>query len=192
MPPLLIYIHGFLSSPGSEKATETRAYLEARQRPVEFICPGLSDYPGEAFQQLQALIVQNTQRQIALIGSSLGGYMATALAEQYRLRAVLVNPGVRPYTLINDYRGVQQNPYTGNRFEIRDQDIDALKQMEVATIARPWQLKVLLQTGDETLDYRLAVDYYRDCQQVIESGGDHRFQRYQLHLPDILEFLQLP
>ena len=191
MPPLLIYIHGFLSSPLSQKAEETRRFLLARQLPIDFIAPGLPNYPQQSFQQLQQLVEQNLPRQIALIGSSLGGFMATALAEQYGLRAVLVNPAVHPYHLIANYLGENENPYTGETFTLTDTHMEELRQLEVKCFADPSRLKVLLQTGDETLDYRHALAFYRGCPQVVEEGGDHRFQNFEKHLPELLKFLEL-
>lgn len=190
MPPLLIYIHGFLSSSLSEKAEETRQFIEAQSLPVEFIAPQLSDYPMAAYQQLQQLIEQQPQsRSMGLIGSSLGGFTATALSQQYGLRAVVVNPAVKPYHLISTVLGSNTNPYTGVDFVLTEQHLDELRQLTVATLAKPENILVLLQTGDETLDYRQAVDYYHGCRQVVEAGGDHRFQNYHRHLPAVMHFL---
>lgn len=191
MLPLLIYIHGFKSSPLSEKATEVRRFIEARQLPVDFQVPALSDYPDEAYQQLQALVAQQQDRRVALIGSSMGGFMATVLAEQYPLRAVLVNPAVRPSELIELVLGENENPYTGHRFFLDQRHVDILRELEVEAPSRPGNLLLMVQTGDETLDYRRAVDYYRGCKQVVEAGGDHRFRDFERHLPAVFDFLQL-
>lgn len=191
MLPLLIYIHGFKSSPLSEKATEVRRYIAHHDVQVDYQVPTLSDYPDESYQQLTALVEANPGRLITLIGSSMGGFMATALAERYGLRAVLVNPAVRPSEMIRHIYGEHENPYTGNRFILDQQHADQLQQLEVATLSQPGNLLVMVQTGDETLDYRRAVDYYRGCKQIVEEGGDHRFQQFDRHLPAIFEFLQL-
>lgn len=191
MQSLLIYIHGFLSSPQSIKAQETQQYINSTQLPVEQITPGLSNYPMQAYQQLQELVQANSGRQIALIGSSLGGFMATALAEEFGLKAILVNPAVKPYELISGVLGENTNPYTGETFILDESHIKELHQLEVQPITRPERLKVLLQTGDETLDYRKAVSYYHGCPQVVEEGGDHRFQGFENHLPEAFKFLEL-
>lgn len=191
MQSLLIYIHGFLSSPQSIKAQETQQYINSTQLPVEQITPGLSNYPMQAYQQLQELVQANSGRQIALIGSSLGGFMATALAEEFGLKAILVNPAVKPYELISGVLGENTNPYTGETFILDESHIKELHQLEVQPITRPERLKVLLQTGDETLDYRKAVSYYHGCLQVVEEGGDHRFQGFENHLPEAFKFLEL-
>ena len=103
MHPLLIYIHGFLSSPQSIKAQQTRQYIERLQLPIELLIPQLSNYPMAAYQQLRAMVetarAEEPARQIALIGSSLGGFMATALADAYGLKALVINPAVKPYEI---------------------------------------------------------------------------------------------
>lgn len=191
MPPLLIYIHGFLSSPLSAKALEVRHYIEARGLDIDYRVPALSDYPGESFRQLTALLEANADRRIALIGSSMGGFMATALAQRYDVKAVLVNPAVHPSELIHAVLGENVNPYTGNRFVLTEDHVDELRALEDEAPRAPQNLFLLVQTGDETLDYRRAVDYYRDCRQVVEEGGDHRFQDFERHLPAVFQFLDL-
>lgn len=194
MHPLLIYIHGFLSSPQSIKAQQTRQYIERLQLPIQLFIPQLSNYPMPAYQQLRAMVetarTENSARQIALIGSSLGGFMATALAEAYGLKALVINPAVKPYE-ISAVLGENTNPYTNETFVLTHSDIEALHRLEVQTLSKPEQIKVLLQTGDETLDYRKAVSYYQGCPQVVEEGGDHGFQNFESHLPEAFNFLEL-
>ena len=192
MPPLLIYIHGFLSSPLSAKALEVRNFIDANEIDIDYRVPALSDYPGESFRQLTELLETNAGRRIALIGSSMGGFMATALAQRYDVKAVLVNPAVRPSELIHSVLGENINPYTGNRFVLTESHVEELRALEAETPRAPQNLLLLVQTGDETLDYRRAVDYYRDCRQVVEEGGDHRFQDFERHLPAVFQFLDLP
>lgn len=191
MRPVLIYIHGFLSSSQSEKAQEVRDYIEAEQLAVDFIAPTLADYPLASYQQLQQLVEQYQPRPIALIGSSMGGFMATALVQQYGMRAVVINPAVKPYHLIDAVLGEHTNPYTGVNFCLTTAHTDELRQLEVATINQPENIMVLLQTGDETLDYRHAVEYYRGCLQQVEEGGDHGFQHLDKQLPQIMKFLHI-
>jgi len=192
---VLIYIHGFLSSPLSLKAEETRKYLEEKTA-IEFIAPQLSNFPDQAFAQLTALINREklTGRIPGLIGSSLGGFFATTLAEQFDLRAVLVNPVVNPaeHRFIDRYQGEQFNPYTQEHFILTEQHRLALAGMHLQTVARPKNLWLLAQMADEVLDYREAVEYYRESPQLVESGGDHRFQGFEQHLPVIIDFLWPP
>ncbi len=191
MKPLLIYIHGFKSSPLSVKAEEVRRYVQSRQLPIDYRVPALSDYPDEAFHQLTQLIDAHADRTIALIGSSMGGFLATTLAERHHLKAVLVNPAVRPSELIHAVLGENENPYTGHHFFLEQRHVEALRALEPAALRAPENLLLMVQTGDETLDYRRAVDYYRGCPQVVEEGGDHRFQHFDRHLPAVFAFLDL-
>ncbi|MEE8057910.1 MAG: YqiA/YcfP family alpha/beta fold hydrolase [Pseudomonadales bacterium] len=191
MRPLIIYIHGFQSSPLSEKAEKVRGYLLDNEVPIDFVSPILPNYPGESYQRLTALVEQRHSRPIALIGSSLGGFMATVLAQQFSLRAVLVNPVIRPYDLMSAFLGENQNPYSGERFFLHEGHMDELRKLAVSALNDPQQLMVLLQTGDEVLDYRQAVSYYQGCRQIVEEGGDHRFQNFDKHLPEVLRFLDL-
>jgi uncharacterized protein len=194
MHSLLIYVHGFNSSSKSQKAEEVRQYLETNNQPIDFLAPTFADTPGESFQQLLNVIEherENNRQDIALIGSSLGGFMATAAAERMGLRAVLINPAVRPQTLIKQFLGENTNPYTGNRYTLHEGHMAELRSIEPKPLGSPEHLLVMLQTGDETLDYRDAQCYYKDCPQIVEEGGDHRFQHFDRHLPKLLEFLEL-
>ncbi|MFA7553074.1 MAG: YqiA/YcfP family alpha/beta fold hydrolase [Spongiibacteraceae bacterium] len=191
MRPLLIYIHGFLSSSQSQKAQQVRDYIEAEKLPIDFIAPTLSNYPLASYQQLQQLVEQHQPCPVAVIGSSMGGFMATALVQQYGVRAVVINPAIKPYHLIGAVLGQHTNPYTGVDFCLTTEHTDELRQLEVTTINEPEKIMVLLQTGDETLDYRHAVEYYRGCLQQVEEGGDHRFQHFDKHLPNIMKFLNV-
>ncbi len=193
--PLLLYIHGFLSSPQSAKAEATRRYLYDSAAAIDCLVPALPNYPGQALavlcEQVEASLAQGP-RPLGLIGSSLGGFFATVLAERYELPAVLVNPAVQPHELVAEILGVEQcNPYSGQRFTLDASDQRELQAMEVAELADPARYWVLLQTGDETLDYRRAAARYRDCRLTVEPGGDHHFQGFERHLPEILKFLQL-
>ena len=101
---MLIYIHGFNSSPASAKAQLVKARLEAKGRGAEYAAPALPHSPARAAEMLDRLVRQHPGA--ALVGSSLGGYYATYLAEKYGLKAALLNPAVRPYDLLKDHLGV--------------------------------------------------------------------------------------
>ena len=137
------------------------------------------------------MIEQQPSRRIGLVGSSMGGFMATVLAERYGLHAVLINPLVNAERLFTSALGQHTNPYTNVSFELNLGHVDELQQLTVKKLTKPENMLVLLQTGDETLDYRLAVDYYHGCQQMVEQGGNHRFVDYQQHLPNVINFLAL-
>jgi len=183
----LLYIHGFNSSPQSQKAQQTHAWLAAEHPEIAFRCPFLSAYPDVAMAQLEAELAALPDP-VYLMGSSMGGFYATWLAAQRGARAVLINPAVRPW-LGRDYLlGPQANHHTGEIAVIEPRHLDALRAWEVDPLPRPQDLLVLLQTGDEVLDYRQAEDKYRACRLVIEAGGDHGFQHFERHFAAIHAF----
>jgi predicted esterase YcpF (UPF0227 family) len=190
----ILYLHGFLSSPQSVKATQTQTYLQQAFKDVNFICPRLPSSPALIASYLEQLLEAHPEILAAglkVIGSSLGGYLATWLVEQYGGKAVIVNPAVKPYQLLMDYLGEHINPYSGEVFSLTEDDMGYIKALDTPTISDPTCYRVLLQTADETLNYREAETKYQGAQLVIEVGGDHSFVNYQQHLPTIMDFLQL-
>lgn len=182
---MLLYIHGFNSSALSFKARLLRERMAALGRGAEFHCPELDHRPSRAIAQLEALIGQHGKT--ALIGSSLGGHYATYLAEKHGLRAALINPAVRPYDLLAAYVGPQRNLYTGAQYEFTAQHLEELRALEVERIT-PAHYLLVVATGDEVLDYRMATAKYRDCAQIVVEGGDHGFSGFSEHVDAVLAF----
>lgn len=188
----LLYLHGFLSSPTSVKAQATKNYFAKHHPKVTLHIPELSNFPSKVEAQLVALIENNPELLeggLKVIGSSMGGYLSTFLIEKYSGKAVLINPAVRPYELLQQFIGPHVNPYSGEKFSIELTDIDIIKALDTDALNNEKAYKVLLQTNDETLDYRLAAAKYALSDLVIEEGGDHSFVGYENHLPAIAEFL---
>lgn len=192
MSTTFIYLHGFLSSPQSAKARQLADYLREHHSDIDYAVPALPDTPQHAYDAAEAALHEARAKnaKIGLIGSSLGGFYATVLAERFRLRAVVINPSVQPQLSIRKYFGSQRNPYSGAEFSIDADEAHALQKIAVARLAHPENYWLLAQTGDEVLDYRAAVEFYRGARQTIESGGDHQFQHFDRHLPALVEFLQ--
>lgn len=186
--PLFIYLHGFNSSPDSIKARQFQSAMMAIGRAEDVIVPELSHWPAEAIAQVEALIKQYKDREITLIGSSLGGYYSLWLGEQYQLRAVLVNPAVRPYELLAEMLGQQCNLYTGEAYTLTELHLQQMVALDVASTAQPQQYLLLTQTDDETLDYRQAVDKLSDSPMLVQLGGDHGFQQFEAVIPAIVAF----
>lgn len=186
--PAVVYIHGFNSSPASFKAQRLRrAWLQLGLPEAQLLIPELHHHPERAIVQLQEAIAQLEQP--VLIGSSLGGFYATYLAEQYHLKALLINPAVAPQHLFDGFFAEQENLYTGERWLLTESHLQALAALEVAPPNAAERFCVWLQTGDETLDYCLAEQYYHGCAVQIEQGGDHGFQRFTEHLPALFAFV---
>jgi predicted esterase YcpF (UPF0227 family) len=182
---MLIYIHGFNSSPASAKAQLVKSRLEAMGRGAEFLAPALPPSPAQAASLLDALASRHSGA--AFIGSSLGGYYATWLAEKHGAKAVLLNPAVRPYELLSAHLGVQQNLYSGERYEFTARHVEELRALEVASIT-PARYLLVAATGDEVLDYRRALDRYRGCRTILVEGGDHGLSTFADHVDAVLDF----
>jgi hypothetical protein len=184
----LVYIHGFLSSPLSFKAQQTAQWLARYHPEINFYCPQLPPYPAETQTILEALVESLLPGPVYLMGSSLGGFWATWLAEKYDLRAVLINPAVRPQDFMPAYLEVDLKSYhTDHSYRLTAQHIDEIIAVDVqpTRLTNYW---LLVQTGDETLDYRQAVKKYAGCKQTIEAGGDHAFQGFERFFADCLSF----
>ena len=186
---MLIYIHGFNSSPASFKAKVLHDRLVAAGRAHEFVAPALPHSPAAAAQLLEALARGHPRA--ALVGSSLGGFYATWLAERLALRAVLVNPAVRPYELLAGHVGRQQNFHNGEEYDFTLGHVAELRALEVGALD-PTRYFLLVETGDEVLDYRQAVAKYRGARQLVIEGGDHGFSDFANHVDAVMDFCDAP
>lgn len=182
----LLYLHGFNSTSQSHKARVLQTYLANRGDAAQLIAPDLPHRPAQAMALLEAIITPMTSKP-CVAGSSLGGYYATYLAERFDLKAVLINPAIAPYHLLAPLLGQQQNYHSGEQYEFTSQHLAELRALEVTTL-HPERYFVLLQTGDEVLDYREAQVRYAGAKQTVIPGGDHSFQNFEDHLSDILAF----
>ena len=191
--PTIVYLHGFRSSPASVKAaavTGAVAALPASIRPRLHV-PALDFSPAHAVAAVDAWVrghVADPGASLTFVGSSLGGFYATCLAERLGARAVLVNPAIRPYDDLAAYAGPQTNLYTGVTFVVTPAHFDELRALAVPRITRPSRYFLLVQSGDEVLDWRDAVAYYGGAFQHVEGGGDHAFQGFAARIPAILRF----
>lgn len=192
----ILYIHGFNSSPLSLKAEQTRAFIEQKFPQINFICPQIVSNPQGAIKQLEDIIQSSPdQSSWYLIGSSLGGYFASYLSEKYNVPCVLVNPAIKPFELLVDYLGEQVNPYTEEVYQVTNEHMLVLKNIESKTPCFTSNKKnnylVMVQTDDEVLNYQEAVEKYRHCRLIVEQGGDHSFVGFEQHLSEIANFFQL-
>jgi hypothetical protein len=185
---MLIYLHGFNSSPQSTKARQLQARLEAIGRGSEFSCPALPDRPAQAIALLEREMTRAPAESTTLVGSSLGGYYATWLAETHGVRAVLVNPAITPHLGLRAYLGSQHNLYTGEPYELTEQHLAQLQALWVERPTRPERYYLMVTTGDEVLDYREAVEKYVGARQLVVQGSDHGFAEFEQYLDSVLEF----
>lgn len=186
----LLYLHGFRSSPQSSKAQRMAARVRAEHPAVRWWCPQLPPSPRAAAALIDAGTADWPAEGMAVVGSSLGGYYATWLAERHDLDAVLVNPAVVAKLSPELFVGPHTFIYTGEPFEFTRAHVEELRALEVPALARPQRFWLLLETGDETLDYRHAVARYAGARQTVLEGGNHSFTRWNDYLDDIVDFCQ--
>lgn len=180
---MYLYLHGFNSSPQSGKAQAFRRWLTERGREQEWLCPDLPHRPAEAFALLCRLVEQHAPHKV--IGSSLGGFYATALSDHFALKAVVINPAVHAPLVLRPALGPQTGWYDDKSYEFTQQHLDELQALDRLAPAFPEKILLLQETGDEVLDWKTAADFYRDSHQLIFRGGDHGFSRFS----DVIELI---
>ncbi len=182
---MIIYIHGFAGSGRGQKALTVRNFFKKG-----VIAPSLSYIPDLAVDTLKQIVESFLPKEpVSLIGSSLGGFYAAHLSEVYGLRAVLINPSVEPYKTLSEYRGTVTNFYDLSRFEWNDRHIEQLERMKLGAGLKPENFLLLLQKGDETLDYRVAQRKFQGARMIVEEGGSHSYEGFEKRLNEIERFL---
>ncbi|TAJ21675.1 MAG: esterase [Rugosibacter sp.] len=202
---MILYLHGFTSGPQSVKARALGERMAARGLAADFICPQLPASPAAAIAMAEQIIEQHRKvgagdtpcggvnhAKITLVGSSLGGFYATVLAEKFNLNAVLVNPAVINQLPMDDFIGTHRWLYTGEPFEFTAQHIAELRALERPRLSQPDCFWLMLEEGDETLDYRQAIAYYAGARQTVLAGGDHSFTRWNDYLDEIIDWSAAP
>jgi len=187
---MLIYLHGFRSGPQSRKAQQLGEHMVDLGLTNQWWCEQLEWGPAAAIAQISRVIDSCSTRP-TLVGSSLGGFYATHLAERHDLRAVLVNPAVLSHISLAPHLGPQEMLYTGERFDFTAAHLDELRELETGPLRDPSRYWLLAETGDEVLDYRDAVARYAGARQTVLAGGDHGFTHWSDYLDDILRFARL-
>jgi predicted esterase YcpF (UPF0227 family) len=185
---MILYLHGFRSSPHSFKARLLAERLQALGRGDEYRCPQLPPSPAAAIALAQSLIAGQAPEQLTLIGSSLGGYYATWLAEQTGCRAVLLNPAVAPPQDLAKYVGITTDWHTGEPFEFKREYIGELEALAVPRISRPERYFLVAATGDEVLDWRDMTAHYAHARQLIVEGSDHGLSDFASQIDAVLAF----
>jgi predicted esterase YcpF (UPF0227 family) len=185
---MIVYLHGFRSSPLSFKARLLDDKLRALGRADEYRCPQLPASPAAAIALLESLIAAQPVEQLALIGSSLGGYYATWLAERAGCRAVLLNPAVAPPRDLERHVGVTTGWHDGEPFEFKREYIAELQSLAVPRITRPERYFLVAATGDEVLDWRDMTAHYAGARQLVVQGSDHGLSGFEAQIDAVLAF----
>ncbi len=189
----LLYLHGFRSSPLSFKA-QWMADWVARERPdLTWTCPQLPPSPAAALADIRALTAGWPAASSGVIGSSLGGFYATVLAEERGLRAVAVNPAVDPARDLAAHIGRQTQYHAPDEsFEFRPEYVDELRAMTPGPqLARPENILAIVAKGDEVLDWREMTARYARGPLKLVAGSDHGLSDFERHVPELLAHLGL-
>ena len=182
---LILYIHGWNSYKDARKAVLLKNEINSSKN-FEVDSITLKSHPKEAIQQLSNYIEDHKgQRKVHLIGSSLGGYYATFLSEKYNLKAAMINPAVWAYKIFKNDMGSNENLNTGEKYFIDDLWVQSLKDIFIENITVKNYL-VLLQTGDQTLNYKFAKQYFEGSNIIVDEGGSHSFENLELKIPEML------
>ena len=191
----LLYLHGFRSSPQSTKARQFADWVRAHRPDVNWWCPQLPPSPREALALLEEGCLDRPKEQAVVIGSSLGGFYASVLAERWGSRAVLLNPAVNPARDLTAQIGESRHWHDDAPFFFRPEFIGELQAMAPAAITRPERYLAVIAEGDEVLDWREMRDRYAECAMRVlprdAPGSDHALSRFEDQMPEVLAFAGL-
>lgn len=193
LPPThLLYLHGFRSSPKSFKAQRLHSWLRAHRPDVNWWCPQLPPSPREAWQLMLNGIATWPAATSAVLGSSLGGFYATAVAERTGWPALVMNPAVDPARDLRKYIGEQTQFHDPSQpFDFRPEFIGELEALAVPRITRPERYAAIIAKGDELLDWREMTGRYPGATIRLLEGSDHALSDFDDHLPFVLHALGL-
>ena len=188
----LLYLHGFRSSPQSFKAERLHAWLAAHAPGVHWWCPQLPPSPRETIALALSGTADWPRRSMAVLGSSLGGFYATVLAERLGCAAVVLNPAVDPARDLAPHVGEQHLFHDpAQRFAFLPQHVEELRALAPARLTQPGRYCAVIAKGDELLDWREMAARHAGAQMRLLDGGDHALSDFEAHLPYILQFLHL-
>jgi len=185
----VIYIHGFGSSGLGSKAVQFRNFFNSKKTEnILYLAPSLHYNPQLTISTLEEIILneQKQKRSITLIGSSLGGFYALYLGEKYKLKTILINPSTEPYITLKETKGISYQD--NSEFEWKKEYLEYLKTIKIEKNSN--KVFLLLQKGDELLDYKKALESINSSFKIVEEGGNHQFQAIGRHLEKILDFIK--
>ena len=186
----ILYFHGFKSSSDSTKAKDLHKFISRRTKNTILITPNIHDNFHDAHNQIINLIESN-QPNIFFMGSSLGGYYASFFSQKYNKKAVLINPAIPPLKDFEMHLGKNKNYSNGNKFIITKNDIDYIRSLSYKKILKPKNLMILLESGDEILNYNDASSYFSGSHIDILYGGDHSYSSFKEKFNKIQDFLKI-
>ena len=186
----ILYFHGFKSSSDSTKAKDLHKFISKRTKNTILITPNIHDNFHDAHDQIINLIESN-QPNIFFMGSSLGGYYASFFSQKYNKKAVLINPAIPPLKDFEMHLGKNKNYSNGNKFIITKNDIDYIRSLSYKKILKPKNLMILLESGDEILNYNDTSSYFSGSHIDVLYGGDHSHSSFKEKFNKIQDFLKI-
>ena len=190
MSNTILYFHGFKSSSGSGKAQEFKKFIENKTSQTKILIPDLADDFREANKEIEDLISKNAPN-ILFMGSSLGGYYALYFAQLYKTKSALINPAIPPLRDFEIHLGKNENYATGNKFTISKDDISYIRSLHHKKILEPKNNLILLESGDEILNYDESTSYFRGSYIDIFYGGNHSYTSIKEKFTKIKDFFNL-
>ncbi|MBV7537356.1 esterase [Duganella sp. sic0402] len=185
---MILYLHGFRSSPQSMKARVVVERMAALGLADQVRSPQLPASPKLAIELALSLVKDVPAEALSIIGSSLGGYYATWLAERIGCKAVLLNPAIVPRVNLDQHVGVTTQYHSDEPFEFKREYINELHALEVPQISQPERYFLVAATGDEVLDYRDMLAHYRGARQHLIQGSDHAISEFPDYVDEVLAF----
>jgi len=186
----ILYFHGFASSSDSNKAKLLKKYIAKKYKKVNLLIPDLDNHFKTAIEQIENLI-KNNPKPISFIGSSLGGYYAAYFASINNSKAILINPAIPPLDGFDKYLGKNENYSTGEKFNINKQDIEYLRSISFQQYINSDNTLVLLESGDDVLNYIETTNYFLSSYIDINFGGSHSYDTFEDKLDKICSFLKI-
>jgi predicted esterase YcpF (UPF0227 family) len=189
---MILYLHGFRSSPHSAKAQMMARRMRELGLEDQYYCPQLPASPKAAMASVLEWIANLPQAHLAenliIVGSSLGGFYATWLAQRLDCRAVLLNPAVQPPRDLEQYVGVTTQFHSDEPFEFKAEYMAELQALSVPAVSRPERYFLIAATGDEVLDWREMVAHYPGARQRVIDGSDHGISEFEAYVDEVLAF----
>ena len=190
MTKTILYLHGFASSSNSNKAKILSSYISKISSNSKLMIPNLDNNFKKAISQIE-LLIKNSDQPISFIGSSLGGYFAAYFASIENAKAILINPAIPPLKGFDEYLGENKNYSTGQKFLIEEEDIKFLRQLLTKKYLNKENTLVLMESGDDVLEYKKTSKYFEGCHIDIVFGGSHSYESMGGKLKKISNFLNI-
>lgn len=179
---MILYIHGFASCGDSNKTRLLKQHFK------NVLSPDIPVDPDEAISFIQKTIIDNEVSLI--IGSSLGGFYAAYFAQKFQIKSILLNPSTQPFITLAPYVGTNEFFCSGESFEWTKEHIVKLMSYAISKDSIKASVLVLLQKGDEVLDYQKAATLYEHYQLIIQENGNHRFENLDEYIQNIESFIK--